>query len=177
MKVDPDVLSIHRGLPTSRVAVESPSLQRPGSHGERRPRPFIASVLAYGRPTLNVPSAGPITENPAKGKTTSNVNGTKSFPNARVPEIGVSLKGTRTSGGMNSVVKPVALPEMSPTRVRSTNDPSQADIPPETGVHRDGDCANGGTARDRDVELVAQPPLRRPCRFQTQQRSATRQCS
>jgi hypothetical protein len=68
-------------------------------------------------------------------------------------------------------------PEMSPTRVRSTNDPSQADIPPETGVHRDGDCANGGTARDRDVELVAQPPLRRPCRFQTQQRSATRQCS
>ena len=50
MKVDPDILSIHRGLPSSEEELvcgspESPTGTR-NLHGERRPRPFIASDMA-----------------------------------------------------------------------------------------------------------------------------------
>jgi hypothetical protein len=48
MKVDTDILSIHRGLLLFvRVGCEYPeSGSTRGTHGERRPRTFIASVLA-----------------------------------------------------------------------------------------------------------------------------------
>ena len=50
MKVDPDILSIHRGLPSSEeeLVCEKPRVSNRNSepHEERRPRSFIASVRA-----------------------------------------------------------------------------------------------------------------------------------
>jgi hypothetical protein len=48
MQIDPDVTSIHRGLPSSNEELvrEAPSLNDSDPHRERRPRSFIASVLA-----------------------------------------------------------------------------------------------------------------------------------
>src|SRR4029453_6994070 len=49
MKVDPDILSIHRGLPSSEEEQDCGSPESPTGtrnlHEERRPRSFIAAVL------------------------------------------------------------------------------------------------------------------------------------
>jgi len=44
VQVDSHVLSLHRGLPCRGLGVRTPSIATLGSHGERRPRSFIASV-------------------------------------------------------------------------------------------------------------------------------------
>src|SRR5438309_11544652 len=52
VKVDADVLSVHRGLPSWGVALRGPSVHRPGSLEERRPRSFIASPIRWSASRL-----------------------------------------------------------------------------------------------------------------------------
>jgi hypothetical protein len=48
MQIDPDVMSIQRGLPSSEddLVCEAPSLDDSDPHEERKPHSFTASVLA-----------------------------------------------------------------------------------------------------------------------------------
>src|SRR5205823_4406746 len=81
MKVDPDILSIHRGLPSSEEdtvvrSPESPTGTR-NLHEERRPRPFIASVMRPADRMVDTRTAGRWSEPLAQRYTTE---GLRSVP-------------------------------------------------------------------------------------------------